>query len=200
MNNYNMIKLPYSYDAFEPIISKEAMKDHYEVLYKSYATKFNDTLKRISTARKENNYNNIKCLEKDLSFFGAGAILHEVFFRNITPIKKTIPKNLINKINKSFGNFNSFINQFIESSTNIEGNGWGILGYSKTIDKLIILQCEKHQNLTIWDFKPILVIDMWEHTYYLDYQTKKKEYLTNIIKFIDWDIVDKRLNVIFQCY
>lgn len=54
MNNYNMIKLPYSYDAFEPIISKETMKAHYEILYKGYATKFNDILKRISTARKEN--------------------------------------------------------------------------------------------------------------------------------------------------
>ena len=189
---YKMIKLPYSYDAFEPIISKETMKNHYEILYKGYTDKFNSTLSKINTTRTNNNYNDIKCLKKELSFQGAGTILHEMFFENITPLKKRISKELIIKINNDFGNINNFINEFIESGSNIEGSGWIILGYTKTINKLIILQCEKHQNLSIWDFEPIIIIDVWEHAYYLDYQTKKKDYLKNIFEFINWEIASNR--------
>lgn len=193
MNKYKIINLPYTYDAFEPYISSKTMKNHYEILYKGYANKFNNTLSKLDASRKNNNYENIKCLEKDLSFQGAGAILHEMFFENITPIKKNISKELITRINNSFGNINNLIKQFIESSSNIEGSGWGILGYTKSLDKLIILQCEKHQNLSIWDFCPILVIDVWEHAYYLDYKTEKRKYLNKIFEFIDWGIVDNRL-------
>lgn len=190
---YKMIKLPYSYDNFEPIISKETMKNHYEILYKGYSDKLNATLSKINNARNNNDYTNIKCLKKELSFQGSGAILHEMFFENITPSKTKISKELITRINNNFNNFNNFINEFIETSTNIEGSGWTILGYTKALDKLLILQCEKHQDLSIWDFDPILVIDIWEHAYYLDYQTKKKEYIKNIFQFINWEIVDTRL-------
>ena len=82
--------------------------------------------------------------------------------------------------------------QFIKSAAKIEGSGWGILGYNKSLNKLIILQAEKHSNLTIWDFTPILIIDVWEHAYYLDYQTKREKYLNDIFELTDWDVVNNR--------
>ena len=96
-------------------------------------------------------------------------------------------------LEEDFESFDKFKDQFINNMINIEGSGWSILGYSKIINKLIILQAEKHQNQTIWDFTPLLVIDMWEHAYYLDYKTNKKLYAENIFNYINWDIVYNRL-------
>ena len=140
----------------------------------------------------QDNYDNIKALEKELAFQGGGAILHSLFFENITPYEKEVTDEFKKKIEKSFGDYKIFIKHFIKSALKIEGSGWGILGYSKSTDKLIILQVEKHSNLTIWDFIPLLVIDVWEHAYYLDYKTKREEYLNKIVDIINWEIVYKR--------
>lgn len=187
-----MKKLKYSYDAFEPVISKETMKEHYEVLYKGYVNNCNKALEKLEQARNTQNYDQIKCMEKELSFQGAGAILHEYFFENIAPFQTKIHVSMLEKIHQDFGNEKNFKDQFINNASNIEGSGWGILGYSNKLDKLIILQCEKHQDLTIWDFIPLLVIDVWEHAYYLDYMAKKKDYLENIFKMINWEVVSMR--------
>ncbi|MFA6752830.1 MAG: superoxide dismutase [Bacilli bacterium] len=186
-----MITLPYKYNDFS-FISEETMKNHYEILYKGYVNNYNRAFLDLRKAREENDYINIKALEKNLAFQGAGAVLHQLFFENISPIKKPIDQILTNKINEDFGSFEAFKNQFINNITNIEGSGWGILGYSKMLDKLIILQVEKHQDQTIWDFVPLLVIDIWEHAYYLDYKTKKKEYINDIFNYINWAIVKER--------
>lgn len=186
-----MIPLPYSYNDFN-FISEETMKNHYEVLYKGYVDNYNKTLGDLEKARNENNYSNIKALEKNLAFQGAGAVLHQLFFENISPTKTTMCDCLKEKIIKDFGSLDAFKEQFINNITNIEGSGWGILGYSKILDKLIIIQVEKHQDQTIWDFVPLLVIDIWEHAYYLDYVTKKKEYANDIFEFINWNIVKER--------
>lgn len=186
-----MIPLPYGYSDFS-FISEETMKNHYEILYKGYVDNYNKTLDNLAKARKENDYSNIKALEKNLAFQGAGAVLHQLFFENINPNPTTICECLTEKINNDFGSIEAFKEQFINNITNIEGGGWGILGYSKILDKLIILQAEKHQDQTVWDFVPLLVIDIWEHAYYLDYITKKKEYANDIFNYINWDIVKKR--------
>lgn len=186
-----MIPLPYSYNDFN-FISEETMRNHYEVLYKGYVDNYNNTLSDLEKARGENNYSNIKALEKNLAFQGAGAVLHQLFFENISPTKTTMCDCLKEKIIKDFGSLDAFKEQFINNITNIEGSGWGILGYSKILDKLIIIQVEKHQDQTIWDFVPLLVIDIWEHAYYLDYVTKKKEYANDIFEFINWNIVKER--------
>ncbi|MDD2409129.1 MAG: superoxide dismutase [Bacilli bacterium] len=186
-----IITLPYKYNDFS-FLSEETMKNHYEILYKGYVNNYNKAFLDLHRARVENDYTNIKALEKNLAFQGAGAVLHQLFFENISPINKSMCDCLINKINEDFGSLEDFKEQFINNITNIEGSGWGILGYSKILDKLIILQVEKHQDQTIWDFVPLLVIDIWEHAYYLDYTTMKKEYISDIFNYINWDIVKER--------
>ena len=183
--------LPYEINDI-PVISKETMKYHYE-LYKGYVNNYNLALEKLETARKNSDYSNIKALEKNLSFQGAGCNLHKMFFENITPNQKTISDKLKNKIINDFESIEAFYNQFINNITNIEGSGWGLLGFSKSLDKLIILQAEKHQNQTIWDFEVILAIDIWEHAYYLDYKTDKKNYVTKLFDYINWDVIEKRL-------
>lgn len=187
-----MIKLNYKYNDFKTL-SEEAMKYHYEVLYKGYVDNYNKGLESLEVARKNNDFSNIKALEKNLSFQGAGAVLHQLFFENITPKEIKINDELLKILEEDFESFDKFKDQFINNMINIEGSGWSILGYSKIINKLIILQAEKHQDQTIWDFTPLLVIDMWEHAYYLDYKTNKKAYAEDVFKYINWDIVYNRL-------
>ena len=118
-----MIELPYPINALEPYYSAETLDLHYNILYKGYVDNTNKTEEKLSQARKNNDFSNIKCLEKDLSFFGSGAILHELFFENMGPAVPTSPSiELMNQIIKDFSSYDSFKNQFTEASKVVEAS------------------------------------------------------------------------------
>lgn len=191
------IDLPYPVNALEPYYSKETLMLHYDVLYTGYVDNTNKTQEKLEKARESNNFENIKCLEKDLSFFGSGAILHELFFENMGPAIPTEPSlELMTQIIKDFGNFDTFKNQFSEASKAVEASGWGILAWVPKWNKLEILQCEKHQNLTLWGCIPLLVLDMWEHSYYLQYYTERAEYIKAFWNIVNWNVVNRRFKEI----
>lgn len=173
-----MKELQYPINALEPYYSKETLEIHYNVLYKGYVENTNKTEEKLETARRLQDFKNIKCLEKDLSFFGSGVILHELFFENMGPAIPTSPnKSLMEQIIKDFGTYEIFKEQFTESSKVVEALGWNLLVWVPRFNKLEILQCEKHQNLTLWGCIPLLVLDMWEHSYFLQYKTNRSEYI-----------------------
>jgi Fe-Mn family superoxide dismutase len=188
-----MIELPYPLDALEPYYSMQTLDLHYHILYKGYVDNTNKTEEKLEKARSTGNFENIKCLEKDLSFYGSGAILHELFFTNMGPAIPTEPNTeLMEQIIKDFGSFEKFKKQYIEASKAVEASGWCLLVWVSKWNKLEILQCEKHQNLTLWGCKPLLVLDMWEHSYYLQYQTKRPEYVNAFWNILNWNEVNKR--------
>ena len=188
-----MIELPYPLDALEPYYSTKTLDLHYNILYKGYVDNTNKTEEKLEKARASRNFENIKCLEKDLSFFGSGAILHELFFTNMGPAIPTEPDTrLMEQIINDFGSYNKFKQQFTEASKTVEASGWCLLVLVPKWSKLEILQCEKHQNLTLWGCKPLLVLDMWEHSYYLQYQTKRPEYIDAFWNIVNWNEVNKR--------
>ena len=118
-----MIPLPYNLNALEPYYSKETLDIHYNILYKGYVDNTNKTEEKLARARLENNFENIKCLERDVSFFGSGAILHEMFFENMGVPIPTMPSNkLMEQIIKDFGSFDKFQNQFIEAAKVVEAS------------------------------------------------------------------------------
>ena len=118
-----MIELPYPLNALEPYYSKETLDLHYNILYKGYVENTNKTEKKLKVARETNNFENIKCLEKDLSFYGSGAILHKLFFENMGPAVPTSPDiNLMEKITKSFESYDKFKNQFTEAAKAVEAS------------------------------------------------------------------------------
>ena len=121
------IELPYAYDALEPYYDKETMKIHYETLYKGYVTNLNKTEEEMETARQKNNYENIKCMEKNLSYNGSGVILHELFFTNMinAGFGGNASPSLASQINNDFGDFEKFKAQFNAASTNIEAARMG---------------------------------------------------------------------------
>ena len=118
-----MIELPYPLNALEPYYSKETLDLHYNILYKGYVENTNKTEEKLKVARETNNFENIKCLERDLSFYGSGAILHKLFFENMGPAVPTSPDiNLMEKITKSFESYDKFKNQFTEAAKAVEAS------------------------------------------------------------------------------
>ncbi len=192
-----MIELPYPMNALEPYYTMETLDLHYNILYKGYVDNFNKTEDKLKDVRETSDYSNIKCLEKNLSFFGSGAILHELFFTNMGPAIPTSPNvELMEQIIKDFGSFEKFKKQFSEAASQVEASGWCLLVWTNRLKRLNILQCEKHQNLTLWGCIPILVIDMWEHSYYLQYKTKRPEYINAFWNIVNWNEANKRFNQI----
>ena len=189
------IDLPYPVNALEPYYSKETLMLHYDVLYTGYVDNTNKTQEKLDKARESNNFENIKCLEKDLSFFGSGAILHELFFENLGPAIPTSPDiKLMEQINKDFGSYDKFKEQFTSSAKVVEASGWDLLVWVPNFKKLEILQCENNQNLIFWGCQPLLVLDMWEHSYYLQYKTKRDEYIKAFWNIVNWNVVNKRFS------
>lgn len=118
-----MIELPYPLNALEPYYSKEALDLHYNILYKGYVDNTNKTEESLKKARETRDFPNIKCLEKNLSFFGSGAILHELFFENMGPAIPTNPNTyLMEQIIKNFESFDNFKAQFEAAATNVEAS------------------------------------------------------------------------------
>lgn len=188
-----MIELQYPLNALEPYYSKETLDLHYNVLYKGYVDNTNKTEQQLNNARETGDFSNIKCLEKNLSFFGSGVILHELFFENIGPAMPTSPNmQLMEQIIKDFGSFEKFKTQFEAAAINVEASGWCLLVWVPKWNKLKILQCEKHQDLTLWGCRPLLVLDMWEHSYYLQYKTKRAEYIKGFWNILNWNAVNRR--------
>lgn len=188
-----MKELQYPINALEPYYSKETLEIHYNVLYKGYVENTNKTEEKLENARRLQDFKNIKCLEKDLSFFGSGVILHELFFENMGPAIPTSPnKSLMEQIIKDFGTYEIFKEQFTESSKVVEALGWNLLVWVPRFNKLEILQCEKHQNLTLWGCIPLLVLDMWEHSYFLQYRTNRSEYINAFWNIVNWNRVNRR--------
>ena len=118
-----MIELPYPLDALEPYYSRETLDLHYNILYKGYVDNTNKTQEKLKLARQTNNFENIKCLQKDLSFFGSGVILHELFFENMGPAIPTSPSpSLMEQIVKDFETYDKFKNQFVEAAKTVEAS------------------------------------------------------------------------------
>lgn len=192
-----MIDLPYPVDALEPYYDSQTLSIHYNILYKGYVDNTNKIEEKLDNARKMGNFENIKCLEKDLSFYGSGVILHELFFKNMGVAIPTSPSaSLMQQINKDFISYEIFKQQFTESAKVVEASGWNLLVWVPKFNKLEILQCEKHQNLTLWGCVPLLALDMWEHSYFLQYKSKRADYISAFWNIINWNEVNKRWNLI----
>lgn len=191
---YNAIKLNYDYKNLEPYYNQNMFYYHYFVLYKKYIEELNNILLEFNKDRLNNNYSNIQSLEDKLSFNANAYILHSLFFENLipTPNKTKLSNELIRHITKDFMSYDAFRNELSAAILNIQGPGWVVFGYNRYMNKLLIIQVENHMNQILTDFIPLLVIDVWEHSYYLQYKTNKENYKNNLFNIINWDIVSER--------
>lgn len=187
--------LPYPYNALEPYISREIMLLHHNEHHLSYVDGLNKAEWALSEARMKGDYQLIKHWEREAAFHGSGHYLHTIFWNNMSRNGGGNPiGRLQHQINQDFGSFHKFKEHFTEAARQIEGVGWAILVWSPRAHHLEILQTEKHQLFTQWDTIPLLVLDMWEHAYYLQYKTKKKDYIQNFWRIVNWRDVSERFD------
>ena len=190
---YELPPLPYAYNALEPHIDEETMRLHHDIHFAGYMKGLNKALKQLEAARKDGAFPEISYWENQLAFNGAGYVLHTVFFQTMAPVGQTPSMPLQNALAMHFGSFKAFKAQFSAAAGAVQGSGWALLGYQPFGKKLVILQAEKHQNLTQWGIVPILTLDVWEHAYYLKYQNRRKDYIENWWNVVNWSKVEERL-------
>lgn len=186
--------LPYAYDALEPYIDKETLTIHHDKHHAGYVKGFNAALDSLARARSKGDLSLIKHLSRELAFHGSGHVLHSLYWSGMSPKGGEPQGELLQALETSFGSVAAFEEQLIAATAAVEGSGWGVLAHEPYMGNLLILQAEKHQDLTIWGVHPLLVCDVWEHAYYLKYQNRRKEYIVNFFKLINWDMVQERYN------
>ena len=186
--------LVYSNNHLEPYMDEETLHLHFTFHHGGAVKGANKDQQMIKKALEENNFETVDYWTKKLSFHLSSHILHSIFWTNLIN-KKTDPKGeLFRRIEKDFGSYDKFKMYLAKTSKDVDGNGWGILGYQPYTDKLTILQCENHEKLTQWGVIPLLVIDVWEHSYYLKYKNKRADFVDNLFNIINWDNVAQRLD------
>lgn len=185
--------LPYQYDALEPYISEQIMRLHHDKHHKGYVEGLNKAENMMQQARRSGNYELLRHWEREAAFNGAGHYLHTIFWNVMSPAGGGRPSGaLARQIDLDFGSFQAFKKHFSEAAKKVEAVGWAILVWAPRAHRLEILQAEKHQNLSQWDVIPLLVLDVWEHAYYLQYQTDRGKYVDNWWNIVNWRGVEKR--------
>lgn len=190
---YVLLPLPYAYDALEPVIDARTVELHYNFHHKPAVAAANKAEEGLAHARETGDFTLVKHHEKELALGLSSHILHTLYWANLAGKGGSPTGDLLKAIEKNFGSYDKLKAHLTAATTSIEGAGWGVLGYLPASGKLMILQCENHQKLTAWGVIPILVLDVWEHAYYLKYQNRRPEYVNNLFSIINWDAVTSRL-------
>lgn len=194
---YTLADLPYAYDALEPYYDKETVRLHHDMHHKSYVDGLNHAEARLADARDAGDFALVKHWEREVAFHGSGHILHTLFWENMAPAgTASLGGPLAARIAQDFGSVEAFRKHFTAAAVAVEGSGWAVLGWNPMFGKLVILQVEKHQNLTQWGIAPLLILDVWEHAYYLKYQNRRAAWVEAWWNIVHWGTVERRFNAL----
>jgi Fe-Mn family superoxide dismutase len=190
--NFALQALPYNENFLEPYMDQETVHLHYTFHHGGAVKGANKDLQEIKKATDANNFETVDYWTKKLAYHFSSHVLHTIFWTNLTN-KKIEPKGtLLQSIEKNFGTYDKLKSLIAATSKNVDGNGWGILGYQPYSQQLTVLQCENHEKLTQWGVIPLLVIDVWEHAYYLKHKNKRADFVDALFNIINWDNVAER--------
>jgi Fe-Mn family superoxide dismutase len=195
---YELAPLPYGFDALEPHISKDVLEPHYSVNHKGYVDNANKFLERYEKAIKEEitSYD-VQGILKALTFNINGHRLHTSFWQNMAPPGRGGGRpggRTEDLINKQYGSFDRFKQIFTEAANSLPGSGWAILYLDDIVKNLQIMTVENHFQNHIADAPILLMLDEWEHAYYLQYRTKRADYVNAWWNVVNWEDVERRLN------
>lgn len=190
---YELPPLPYGYNELEPYISEKQLKIHHDKHHQAYVDGANALLKKFD-ARDSEKFD-VKAVAKELSFNVGGFVLHNLFWGNMGAAGKCGGEptgTIADYIKKDFGNFEKFKEEFTQAAVGVEGSGWAALTLCKRTDRLFIMQIEKHNVNVIPNFRIMMVLDVWEHAYYLDYENRRPEFVDAFWNLVNWDEVNRR--------
>jgi Fe-Mn family superoxide dismutase len=187
MADYTLPDLPYDYGALQPHISGEIMELHHSKHHATYVKALNAVIDQLAEARDNNSLASVGGLEKTLAFNLGGHINHSVFWPNLSPNGGDKPTGeLAAAIDEFFGSFDKFRAHFEASATTIQGSGWSMLVWDTLGQRLHIAQLYDQQaNLPLAQI-PVVVLDMWEHAFYLQYKNVKADYAKAWWNVVNW--------------
>jgi len=194
MTRYTLPNLPYAYDALEPHISAEIMQLHHDKHHRAYVEGANLATEKLIDARSRRDLSNLATLERQLAFNVSGHVLHSIFWRNLTPNGRPPGPGLTVAIKRDFGSFAAFQEQLVGAASTIMGAGWAALVWEPVSQRLGTTQIYDHQSNVTQGGVPLMVIDAWEHAYYLQYRTKKADYFAALSNLWNWEDVEARFD------
>ena len=193
MKEYVLPDLPYDYGALEPHISGEIMHLHHDKHHRTYVNGANEALAGLQQARDKGDFARIAALEHQLAFNVSGHVLHSLFWRNMSPDGGDRPNGaLAEQIDADFGSFDAFKTQVTRAAATITGSGWAALAWDPAGDRLIVVQIHDHQSETAQGSLPLMVLDAWEHAYYLQYKNEKAKFFDAIWNVWNWEDIGAR--------
>lgn len=192
--NFIQAPLPYAVDALEPHMDAETLQLHHAFHHAGAVKGANADMVKLKVAMDANEQASMSYWSRKLSHHLSSHVLHSIFWTNLST-KKTAPGcELLKRIEKEYGTLDRMWAALAALSKDIDGNGWGVLGYQPYTDKLLLMPVENHERITQWGTLPLLVIDVWEHAYYLKFRNRRTEFVDNLAQLIDWDNVAARLD------
>jgi Fe-Mn family superoxide dismutase len=195
MAEYTLPDLPYDYGALEPHISGRIMELHHDKHHATYVAGANAALERLADARDTGALETVNLYEKNLAFNLAGHLNHAVFWVNLSPDGGDRPVgDLAAAIDEHFGSFDAFQKHFSAAAVGIQGSGWAVLAWDSVGQKLIVFQLYDHQGNLPLGVVPIVLLDMWEHAFYLDYVNVKGDYVKAWWNIVNWADAAERLS------
>jgi len=193
MKKYVLPELAYDYSALEPHYSAAMLELHHGKHHAAYVSGANATLEKLAEAREKGNFDALNQLQKSLAFHVSGHVLHSLFWRNLSPHGGGRPDGeLLAAIQEGFGEFEAMQEQMTEAAAAVQGSGWGALAWEPVGGRLVVEQVHDHQGNIGNGTVPLLVLDMWEHAYYLQYRNVKGDWLKAFWKLVDWSDVTRR--------
>jgi len=194
-NLYSLPRLAFGYKDLEPFISEEQLRLHHEKHHAAYVTGANGVLERLEKARREKADLDMKSTLKELSFHIGGHVLHTLFWGNLAPKGKAADRPvglLATAIDKEFGGYEPFKKEFSQAAVSAEGSGWAALSHCTLTNRPIIMQIEKHNVNVYPGLRILLVLDVWEHAYYLDYKNLRAKFVEAFWNIVNWDEANRR--------
>ena len=191
---YVLPDLDYDYGALEPHISGEIMELHHSKHHATYVAGANTALEQLAEAREDGTIAaKAPLLSKNLAFHLGGHTNHSVFWKNMSPNGGGQPEGELGEaITAEFGSFEKFQTHFNAAATTLQGSGWSVLGFDHIGQRLVIQQLTDQQGNISINITPLLMLDMWEHAFYLQYKNVKPDYVKAWWNVINWEDVAAR--------
>lgn len=195
MPEYTLPDLPYDYAALEPHYSAQILELHHDKHHATYVKGANTALEKLGESRETGSFDTINQLQKNLAFNLSGHVLHSLFWKNMSPDGGDKPDGVLAAaIDEWFGSFEGFRSQLTEAALNVQGSGWGALTWEPLGQRLIVEQVYDHQSNVGQGAPPLLVLDMWEHAYYLQFKNVKADWVESFWNIVNWSDVATRFD------
>ncbi len=192
---YALPDLGYDHGALEPHLSGAILELHHGKHHAAYVAGANATLEKLEAARTAGDYGAIVGLEKTLAFNVSGHVLHSTYWGNLSPDGGGKPEGeLAAAIDEYFGSFDQFQSHLSAATTTVQGSGWGVLAWEPLAGRLNVEQVYQHQEGSGQGSIPLLVIDAWEHAYYLQYKNVRPDYVAAVWNVVNWSDVAARFD------